>query len=520
MAIKKSKISNTKIHTLKAKSESNNLGVFKSILVLALIALQLAFIILSSVYVVSGFQYYTIFAGVLSLVACVHVLSTKSNGQTKATWVLFLLCCYSFGYVIYFLSSEKVLFGKSRKKYQKIHQKTDIFFKNDANFDTLGVDVRANAKYLYNSKFQPFCNSHTTYFPSGTQFFDDLIQSLKNAKKFIFMEFYIISNGVLLNRLTDVLYQKVKEGVEVRIIYDDLGCHGKLKRKTKKEFIKNGIKIHHFNKLLPIFNIALNLRNHRKIVIIDGSVAYTGGCNIADEYINEKQIFGYWKDSAIKVCGKACDNFTISFLHQWAFLTKTDPQYKDYLNIAAEGNFNHVVVPFVSGPEYDYSIARDFYTALISSAEERLYIMTPYFIPEETIINLLIAKAKSGIDVKIILPGVADKKMVYVVSRDYAERLISSGVKVYTMNNSFVHSKVICTEHSAVVGSINIDLRSFYQQFESAIYTNQQSTLDAILLDFKNTLKHSTQITKSLRKRNKFWYRVFASILRLISPLM
>ena len=276
----------------------------------------------------------------------------------------------------------------------------------------------------------------------------------------------------------------------------------------------------HFNRLVPVFNLALNLRDHRKIVCIDGCIAYTGGLNLADEYINEKQIFGYWKDSGLKIMGPAVDNFTLAFLRQWEFVTNDQVEYDKYIDLSEKFESDGVVIPFISGPEYRYSIAKDMYLEIMSSSSKTINIMTPYFIPEETIINILIAKAKCGVGVNLILPGIADKKIVYVVSRDYAERLIASGVNVYTMNNSFVHAKVIANENVAIVGSINVDHRSFNQQFESAVYTNCKDVLDQIEIDFKEVIKNSTLITSDKRKRNAFVYRIFAGLLRLISPFM
>ena len=305
-----------------------------------------------------------------------------------------------------------------------------------------------------------------------------IMNLLNQSKKYVYITTpYLIVDNELMRAIENTAIR----GVDIRIIYDDMGCHGKLKNKTKKAIKKLGIKMQPYNKFVPVFNLAQNLRDHRKIVVVDGKVAFTGGANLADEYINEKQIYGYWKDAGIKIEGNATNNLTLAFLRQWEYLTKQEVNYESFLINNNYYQNDSVVVPFVSGPEYTSSVAKEMFVNIMSSAEEKLYIFTPYFVPEETITNILIAKAKSGVDVRIILPDVADKKYVYVVSRDYAERLISSGVKVYTMTNSFVHSKVIANEHSCIVGSINTDLRSFYQQFESAVYTNDQSVLTMIL---------------------------------------
>ncbi|MBQ3158533.1 MAG: cardiolipin synthase [Clostridia bacterium] len=507
------------IFALKIKTESNGLGHIKTMIVMLLIALQLTFLILSYFYLATVFQTYLLFSVVMSLIACVHVLSSDYHGQAKAMWVLFLLISFGFGYIMYFLSGKKIMFAKSRKKINQCLKETEgLKTQGDINLDE---EVKVASNYLYNAgNFVSYNNSKTTYFPSGASFFDDVIEQMRKAKEFIFLEYFIVSNGVLLTRIIEILKQKVSEGVDVRIIYDDMGSHRTLKRKTKKQIIKAGIKLQSFNRLVPIFNIALNLRDHRKIVIIDGKVSYTGGVNLADEYINEKRMHGYWKDEGIKIEGEATDSLTLAFLVHWEFLTKAKVDYSKYINKASNIKSDGIVVPFVSGPNYPYSISQNIYLELISSAKEKLYIMTPYFIPDETILNAIVNKAKSGVDVRLVLPSIADKKFVYIVTRNNAEKIMDYGVKIYTMENSFVHSKVIVTESMAVVGSINVDLRSFNQQFESAVLTNEKHTLKDIKKDFDFVFEYSKNIEEKDKKRNKVSYRALAGLFNIISPFM
>ena len=501
------------IFALKIKTESNGWGVLKTLIVILLIALQVSILALSYVYFLQLFKWYFLMSMVLTMICCIHALSSDYNGQAKATWILFLLISFGFGYLFYFFSDKRVLFAKSKKKYKKIANYTfDLQEQNDIS-SVKSKTVKANCAYLHKAgNFVTHTNSLTNYYPSGAKLFDQILLELKKAKDFIFIEYFIISNGVLLNRFLDILKEKVTQGVDVRIIYDDMGSHGTIKRKTKKEIKKAGIKLKSFNKFLPTLNIALNLRDHRKIVVIDGKVSFTGGANLADEYINEKRMHGYWKDCGIKITGPATDNLTIAFLSHWQFLTNENVNYKDFINKAQpiQTQTKEVVVPFVSGPNYSYSIAQNMYANQIANANEKLYIMTPYFVPDETITNLLANKARSGVDVRIILPDVADKKFVYFVSRNNAEKLLNTGIKIYTMKSSFVHSKVIYTENSAIVGSINVDLRSFNQQFESAVYTSEQSTLNQIHDDFINTLNYCQEINDMNKKRNIFFYRILA----------
>lgn len=510
------------IYAVKVRTEGNGLGVIKTIFVVSLIALQAAVMVASYTLFTQFFRWYLILSLILTGLTCIYVLASDIHGQAKATWIFFLIVCFGFSYVIYWLSDKHVLFVRAKKKYKQIADQ-NMYLQLQPDLQNLkSKEVKSICDYLHKTgNFVTHLDSTTQYFSSGAQFYDDVLEQLKQAKEFIFIEFYIISNGVLLNRVLDILKEKAQSGVDVRIIYDDMGCHGTLKRRTKLQMIESGIKIKSYNRLLPIFNLALNLRDHRKIIIIDGKVSYTGGTNLADEYVNEKRMHGYWKDCGIKIEGKATDNLTIAFLSQWQYLNKQENiDYTQYLNKAEKQESDGVVVPFVSGPNNPFSIAQNMYSNQIANAKEKLYIMTPYFIPDETIKNQLLNKARSGVDVRIILPEVADKKIVYFVSRNNAEKLMKAGVKIYTMTSSFVHSKVMLSENSAIVGSINTDLRSFYQQFESAVFTNEEKTINQVEKDFINTINHCKEVTQQTKKRNKLYYRLLVGLLNLISPFM
>lgn len=515
-----SKIStNPTFEVVKIKTEFN-WGAIKTLIVGLLILLQFAILILSGLYLIKLFQWLIVFSVVITVVFCLITLSSNRTGQVKATWILFMLICPFFGWAIFLLSNEKVMFGLHKRKYKKIYERTR-FLSNDTDLDSLEPSLKNTCTYLKNSgAFEAYLDTNCKYYPNGFSLFDDILADIAKAQKFILIEFFIISDGVLLNRLLDILKLKAKEGVDIRIIYDDMGSHGTLKRRTKKEIRRAGIKLHTYNKLVPLFNLALNLRDHRKIVVVDGKVAYTGGTNLSDEYIGEKRTHGYWKDEGIRLEGRAVDTLTLSVLRQWEFITGKAPNYNDYLNIAPKStstNYVDVVVPYLSGPDYLGSLAKDVYESIISSAQEKIYIMTPYFIPDESTITLLKTKARSGVDVEIVLPEIPDKAFVYLISLDIAERLMEVGVKVHIMKNAFVHSKLVLTENACVVGSINMDQRSFYQQFESAVLTNNKEVMTALNDDFVDTFSKSRLHVKKKLKPIKW---CIIHILRLVSPLM
>jgi len=512
---------NTEVDVLKIKTERNNLGLLKTLIVLFLIALQLTAIILSALYLVAFVHWFMLFSFIMTVITCIYVLSTNKNSQSKPVWIMFLLFCFSFGYIIYFVSNEKVFWGGNKKKYKKILDKSNKYI-YEQSVQINDKEIKNGCQYLETAgNFIPYTNTDCIYYPSGVKFFDDVLADIKKAEKFIFLEFFIISDGVLLKRTLSILNEKVKQGVDVRIIYDDLGSHGTFKYRTKKAIKKAGIKLCSFNKVLPKFSVLLNYRDHRKIIVIDGKVGYTGGTNLADEYVNEKRLHGYWKDAGVRLNGPAVDGLTLMFLRQWDFVSKIKTEdYSKYLGLAQKTLNNSILVPYADGLEYVNNIGKNAYTNMIASSNEKIYIMSPYFVVDDTINNLLINKAKSGVDVRIILPEIADKKLVYIISRNNVEKLLDSGVRVYTMKNSFVHSKVMLNEKSAIVGSINMDLRSFYQQFESSLYLNDKQALLDIEKDFIDTFDKSIIINKNNMKRNNFAFRLMAGVINIISPFM
>ena len=506
---------------VKIRTEGRNLGVWRTFGVGIFIVLQTALILLFYLGVISYFRIYQLIAFILSFICCIHVLSTSKPGHTKTVWVLFLLLFNSFGYIAYLMSSERLFFGWAKKRYNKIFKRTQGLTPEYAPLTHVCAQVQRDAEFLWNAGgFASYCGSPLKYFPSGASMFDDVLDELEKAEKFVFIEFFIIADGVLLNRFCDVLSQKVKDGVEVRIICDGMGSHGTLSFKMQKKLRKAGVKLYRFNRIVPRFTFALNVRDHRKIIVIDGKTAYTGGCNLADEYVNEKRMHGYWKDSGIKACGGAAAGFTLMFLRQWEFVSKKAEDYNKYVLPFENVREGAVVVPYADGKDYERFICKGVYSNIMSGACEKLYIMTPYFIPDEDTAAMLAEKALAGVDVRIVLPEVPDKAYVYRVSVDCAERLLSSGVRVYKMRHAFVHSKVVLSENCVSVGSVNIDLRSYYNQFENGVYTNDNGVLCDVLRDFENVFKTCVEVTEENSTRNKLTPRVIAGVLRIFSPLM
>lgn len=524
--IKKKQKTSVKTHspdfkTVKIRTEINGQGILKMLVVVSLIAVQLIIFICLYIWLALAFKWYLLISFILSLGTCIFVLSSNKNGQSKAVWILLLILCFSFGYILYFLSDERIFFKAAKKRYSLIFGAAAKYNSQYIEPKNASKAVCNDSRFLFEAgKFTSYDRTAIKYFPSGGQLFDDVLLQLEKAEKFVFIEYFIIADGVLLNRIFDILAKKVKCGVEVRIIYDDMGSHGGLSHRMKRKIKKAGLKLIAFNRLIPRFSVALNYRDHRKMIIVDGKTVYSGGSNLADEYINAKRMFGYWKDTGVRLDGPAVDGFTLIFLRQWEYLTKLKEDYEQYFGLSEKFDNSFAVIPYADGLDYKFPIGKNVYENIISGAKEKLYIMMPYFIPDDTVTNLIINKALSGVDVKIILPGIPDKAFVYKVSRCNAEKLLDYGVKLYCMKNSFVHSKLVISENCAVIGSINMDLRSFYQQFECAVYTNDSQTMQDICQDFENTFLDSEQITEENQISSNVLNRIFFGVLQLFAPLM
>lgn len=512
----KKEIHHYPISTSKLKTENNSFGLLKTGVFLLLILIQMILLVLSYLTIISAFKQFLTITMIISVLTCIYILSSNKNTHSKAVWILFVMLNYSFGYLFYFASHEKILFRNFKKRYNKIFEAT-----KQHNLDNLATNNQICNLLYETEKLNTYKNNHIIFYNNGEAYFNAIMEEIKKAQKFIFLEFYIISNGKLWKDIINILEQKVKEGVEVRIIYDSFGSHKCFPRKQKKHLRKIGIKLNSFNKFVPKFSIIMNFRNHRKIVVIDGKCAFTGGANIGDEYINLKSPHGYWKDAGVKIEGSATYSFLLMFLRQWSFVTKSEEDYSIYLNqVPKAPNGSSLITPYADGVTQSSDVVKNLFSSIISNAKEKLYISTPYFIPDNTLFDELKTKALAGVDVRILLPDIPDKKMVYIVSINNAEKLMQYGVKVYCLKKSFVHSKIVANENEFTIGTANFDLRSIYQQFECGIYSNCSETNNQILNDFDNCFKNSNQITLKNMKRNRLPFRIASGILQIISPFM
>ena len=483
---------------------------FCVVLQLALLAFLYAFF----AYKFTVFYYISL---ILTFITAVYVALRESDAQSKISWLMLFLFSFGCGYIVYFLADKRMCYGYDRKRFKEISLRTE---KYTPEFDISGLTpaVARDCGYMRTAGgFTPYRGTEVKYFSDARLLFDNMIARLDAAEKFIFLEYFIVADGVLFERLLEALSRKIAQGVEVRFLCDDVGCQGVLSGASKRRLKAAGVRFKVFQPLLSPFNFGLNFRDHRKIVVIDGKTGYVGGCNVADECTNQYRMQGMWKDAGVRLDGAAVDGLSLSFLKQWELATREKCDPARYMaGCVAEGR-GSAVVPYTGGPENEEAVCRGVYSSVISGARERLYIMTPYLIPDSGIMAQLAAKAESGVDVRIVLPAVPDYPFIYLVTKNNAERLMKSGIKIYYARNKFVHSKVMLTENCVTVGSVNLDMRAFYQEFDNGIYTDDGGVMADVFADFGSVFSDNEEAVPE--KRNLLTDAACA-ILRIVSPLM
>lgn len=456
-----------------------------------------------------------------------HMINKKESPEFKLPWLFLLIVLPYFATLLYVMFANPKLTKRQAKNIKATHEDmrkfTDVVDKKEQVKNFLG-ESNDIENYLRNtSRTFGFIDSKATYFKSGEEFFSDLIIELEKAEKFIFMEYFIISHGTMWKCILDILTEKAQNGVEVRIIYDDVGTLGKLTSGYYKKLRKLNIKCVKANPFRPIISAIYNNRDHRKLTIIDGKIGYTGGVNIGDEYINIEKRLGYWKDSAVKIEGNAVINLTEMFLTFYDGLAKTKSEYGKYL-LTSNLNFSGdgYVHPFGDGPKpyYKEQIGENNFINLINKAKKYVYITTPYLIIDHNLTMALKNAVYRGIDVSIMLPHVPDKKIIFNVSRSHYEYLLDCGVKIYEFLPGFLHSKTMLVDgETAFVGTINLDYRSLVHHFECGVVLHRCDCVKDIRLDLEDIMSKSIMITKDNFHMSTF-KRLINSILALFFPML
>lgn len=473
-------------------------------------------------------QMMNIICMIISIIVVLFIVYKEENPAYKIAWIIPILSFPIFGGLLYLFLGNKKPTRKLRAKLEKEYNRQKHLTYQDQNIikeiESQDIRVAGQVKYLSNyMNFPVYKNTEVTYYKSGEENFEDLIRELKSAKHYIFMEYFIINQGEMWDTILEILEEKAKEGLDVRLIYDDMGCVSLLPYKYDKILEFRGIKCLRFNPFIPIISITMNNRDHRKITVIDGHTGFTGGINLADEYINKKERFGYWKDTGIMLRGEGVWSLTNMFLHMWNSFKYTDEDYSNYkphIHLNKSLLDNGYVQPYGDSPLDNEIVGENVYLNIINNAKKYIYIFTPYLIIDNEMMTALCLASKRGIDVKIVTPGIPDKKTVFKLTRSYYHQLINNGVEIYEYTPGFIHAKVVvCDDEVATVGTINFDYRSLYLHFECGVFLYKVKCIEDIKKDAIETISKSYKIKKDFFKDSRIDI-LFKAILRLFAPLM
>lgn len=513
--------------------EKSKKGIFHAIfgrtgIIILLILLQLGCLFL----LFGKLRDYAIFAygtfTVLTVVTVIIIINCSSNPAFKLAWMVPITLAPVFGVLLYIFVESQVGSRILNMRLTDLNRKMKNYLLMDSHtIDKVKEENRqiGNMAHYVESKagYPVYENGQVEYFPLGEDKFARLIEELEKAEKFIFMEYFIVAEGRMWDTVHEILTRKAQEGVEVRFMYDGTCTVTLLPYNYAKKLQEEGIQCKVFSPIKPTMSTTQNNRDHRKIVVIDGHTAFTGGINLADEYINEKERFGHWKDTAVMIKGEAVKSFTSMFLQMWN-IDEKNAKYLKYINCSIPELPNKqdgYVLPYADSPLDKELVGELVYMDILNTAKDYVHIMTPYLILDHEMITTLTYAAKRGIDVKIIMPGIPDKKYAYALAKTYYPELIRAGVKIYHYEPGFIHAKQFMSDdEKAVVGTINLDYRSLYLHFECAVFMYRVPEIMKMEEDFQETLKQCREITMEEYKKEKWYTKLFGSMLRLIAPLM
>ena len=463
------------------------------------VLLQVLWIVWAALKLTRYYAWVQLAISVLAFLLALRIYGRHTNSATKLSWIIVILTFPIFGVCLY------LLFGRSGA----VNIMRGRFTRTDAELQT-------QAHY-------PACrNTDVTYYGDTNAALEAQKTDLRKAQHFIFMEYHAIEDSIAWQGIEDILAERAAAGVEVRVFYDDMGSIGFVDTAFAKKLQQRGIQCRVFNPIVPVLNVFMNNRDHRKITVIDGQVGYTGGYNLADEYFNLTHPYGRWKDSGVRLEGNAVRNLTLIFLEMWGTTQKEMPAIEPYLPaIRYTAREAATVLPYADNPLDDKRVGEDVYLNLINSAQRYVYITTPYLILSDEMQRALVLAAQRGVDVRIITPGIPDKKLIFSVTRSYYARLAAGGVQIYEYTPGFIHAKqFVADDKAAAVGTINLDYRSLYLHFENGCWFCGCQAVQDVRADFEALFPQCENVTPQYSGQRSLALRGVQCVFRLFSPLM
>ena len=496
-------------------------------LVLILLLLQVG--LLFSIFRWFGNLWPHYFGGsvVVTSAMVIYLLNSKMDNSAKITWMVVVAIAPVVGIPMFFYVKSNFGHNILRKRLLELEDQLRGWLpqsqKAMEQLKALEPGAASLAKYLYGrgGGFPVYQNTAMTYFPGGEAKFEELLRQLETAEEYIFVEYFIIDEGLMWGKILEVLARKALQGVDVRVIYDGVGSAATLPINYPDQLHARGILCRVFQPLLPVLSIHQNNRDHRKICVIDGVTGFVSGLNMADEYIDRKERFGYWKDNALRLRGEAVWSLTVFFLTMWDHQNpRSDFRLFRPRTLPPLNTTGGIVVPYTDTPNPADTVCADLHLQMITKAKRYLYLTTPYLAIDETITSALCTAARSGVDVRIMTPHIPDKKVVFAVTQSNYPVLLEAGARIYEFTPGFIHSKtVVADDLYASVGSCNLDYRSFYLQFENGVWLCGDPAVLSVRDDFLQTLEVCQEITLADCRTLPLFHRLLQSIYRLFAPL-
>lgn len=509
----------------KEKRHSGN-SILRAIFVGLSLLFQVGWILLRILELNEHYAWVPVCTAILALIVVLRLYSKHTTAAMKMPWIMLILTFPVMGLTLYLLivicgdlgSTGKRLKGIQKQIREKLPQSEEIV----AGLEEKGLTVANISRYLRQYAGSPvYGNTEVIYHGEAADAFEDLKESLEKAESFIFMEYFIVREGAAFQELQEILIRKAKQGVEVRLMYDDIGSIGYVNWAFAKRMNALGIQCRVFNPALPVLNLFMNHRNHRKITVIDGKVGFTGGYNLSDEYFGRAFPYGKWKDTGVRLEGEAVRSLTADFLEMWNVSDKNGEDAEKYLEASHSVHAKGFVQPYSDDPLGKERVAENVYLNLIGAAKKSLYFVTPYLIITDEMSSALGLAAKRGVDVRIITPGIPDKKTVYSVTRSYYAGLAAQGVRIFEWSPGFCHAKqCICDGEIVSMGTSNLDYRSLYLHFENNVLLYDCEAVQKMEEDFIEMLAQCEEVTEKYRTGRGKMLRTWQCLLRLFAPMM
>ena len=493
-------------------------AVLRMVFVGLSIVFQVGWILLMILVLNDSYPWIEMITRILSVTVILQLNSKHTNSAYKMPWIMLIMAVPVMGLSLYLMMNAFGDPGNIGKRMEAVRKET----RGKLMQESPDCSAGGLSYYLQHQIGCPaYENTSVEYYSEAHHAFEALKNDLERAESFIFMEYFIVSGDSSFQELADILIRKAKQGVDVRFMYDDVGSVGYVNLLFAKRLTDAGIRCTVFNPALPMLNMFMNHRDHRKITVIDGKVGYTGGFNLSDEYFGRKITYGRWKDTGIRLEGTAVKSLTAAFLEMWDACTRTKEDVGSYLSVEHRVSGDGLVQPYEDDPLKQERVAENVYLNLINSAQKTLYVITPYLIITDEMTNALGLAAKRGVDVRIITPGVPDKKAVYAVTRSYYAGLAAQGVRIFEYTPGFCHAKqMLCDSKVASIGTSNLDFRSLYLHFENNVLLHGGQAVEAMALDFENLFPQCNEVTEKYRSGRSKALRLGQYVLRLFAPML